>query len=65
MLYRIIIYICKVHKAQNININKMPVEFLYTDSEIIKLQRTLLFKTVLTKEDLQLLNEIHEYLTRK
>ena len=43
----------------------MPIEFLYTDSEIIKLQRTLLFKSLLTSQDLQLLEEINEYLTRK
>jgi hypothetical protein len=43
----------------------MPIEFLYTDSEIIKLQRTLLFKSLLTAQDLQLLEEINEYLTRK
>jgi len=43
----------------------MPVEFLYTDSEIIKLQRTLLFKSKLTDQDLQLLEEINEYLKRK
>lgn len=43
----------------------MPVEFLYTDSEIIKLQRRLLFKLVITAEELQLLEEINEYLKRK
>lgn len=43
----------------------MPIEFLYTDSEIIKLQRALLFKSLLTAQDLQLLKEINEYLTRK
>lgn len=39
----------------------MPVELLYTDTEIIAMQLRLLFKTVLDASDLYLLIEINNY----
>jgi hypothetical protein len=42
----------------------MPIELLYTDSEIVKLHRELLFKTVISKEELKLLTEIQNYMKR-
>ena len=45
--------------------NIIPIEFLYTDSELVKIERSLLFKTVLTAEDLMLLAEIKEYMNKK
>jgi hypothetical protein len=42
----------------------MPIELLYTDSEIVKIQKRLLLKTVLSKEELELLKEIQNYMKR-
>jgi hypothetical protein len=42
----------------------MPIELLYTDSEIVKIQRKLLFKSTLNKEELELLSEIKAYMKR-
>jgi len=39
----------------------MPIEFLYTDSELLKLRKRLLKKYVLTKEELSTLSEINAY----
>ena len=40
----------------------MPIQFLYTDKEIVNIQRSLLFKNTLTSEELTLLNEINNYM---
>lgn len=42
----------------------MPIELLYTDSEILKIRTNLLKKQVLTSDDLELLKEINEYCNR-
>jgi hypothetical protein len=42
----------------------MPIELLYTDSEIVKMHRNLLFKKVISKEELELLEEIQNYMKR-
>jgi hypothetical protein len=42
----------------------MPIELLYTDSEILKIRTNLLKKSVLTPEDLELLKEINDYCNR-
>lgn len=42
----------------------MPIELLYTDREIIKIQSQLLRKYILTQEELELLKEIQEYLNK-
>lgn len=39
----------------------MPIEFLYTTSEIITLNSALLQKEVLTADDLQILEQIQTY----
>ena len=39
----------------------MPIELLYTDSEILKIRTKLLKKSILTSEDLDLLKEINDY----
>jgi hypothetical protein len=41
----------------------MPVELLYTDTEIVAIQLRLLLKTVLNATDLVLLEEINNYLS--
>jgi len=51
-----------INTLQKIKI--MPIELLYTDSEIVKIQKTLLLKTVLSKEELELLKEIQNYMKR-
>ena len=43
----------------------MPIELLYTDSEIVKIQRNLLFKTSITNEELEMLAEIQFYMNKK
>jgi hypothetical protein len=43
----------------------MPIEFLYTDSEIIKIHKELLNKIVITVEELELLTEIQNYMKKK
>lgn len=43
----------------------MPIEFLYTDSEILKLRKSLLMKYVLDSKELELLTELNEYIWRK
>ena len=43
----------------------MTIELLYTDSELVKMQKRLLFKTVLTQEELETLTEIQNYMDRK
>jgi len=43
----------------------MPIEFLYTDSEILKLRKLLIKKYVLDAEELVLLSELTEYINRK
>jgi hypothetical protein len=43
----------------------MPIELLYTDSELVKMQKRLLFKTVLSKEELETLSEIQNYMNTK
>lgn len=43
----------------------MPIELLYTDKEIVKMHKKLLFKTVITKEELELLTEIQNYMQQK
>jgi hypothetical protein len=43
----------------------MPIELLYTDSELVKMQKRLLFKTVLTQDELNTLAEINNYMKRK
>jgi hypothetical protein len=43
----------------------MPIELLYTDSELVKMQKRLLFKTVLSKEELETLSEIQNYMNKK
>jgi hypothetical protein len=40
----------------------MPIQLLYTDSEILKIQSSLLRKLILELEDLSLLEEINNYL---
>ena len=42
----------------------MPIELLHTDSEILKIRTNLLKKTILTKEDLELIKEINDYCNR-
>jgi hypothetical protein len=43
----------------------MPIEQLYSDSEILKIQKSILFKMVISKEELQILKEINIYLKKK
>ena len=40
----------------------MPIQFLYTDKEIVNIQRSLLFKNTLKSEELTILNEINNYM---
>jgi hypothetical protein len=40
----------------------MPINLLYTDSEILKIRKFILKKIELTKEDLNLLSDINYYL---
>ena len=42
----------------------MPVELLYTDSEIVKIQKQLLRKTTLNSSELELLKEINAYMNK-
>ena len=39
----------------------MPIEFLYTDSEILKIRTQLLKKSILNSKELELIKEINEY----
>ena len=39
----------------------MPIEFLYTDSEILKIRTKLLKKMVLSTKEIETLKEINEY----
>tara|TARA_R110000772_G_scaffold9622_6_gene31539 strand:+ start:42 stop:173 length:132 start_codon:yes stop_codon:yes gene_type:complete len=43
----------------------MPIEFLYTTTELIKLRKSILFKTTISKKDLETLKEIDAYFNRK
>lgn len=43
----------------------MPIELLYTDSEILKIKKSILFKMVISKEELEILKEINIYLKKK
>ncbi len=42
----------------------MPIELMYTDSEIVKIQKQLLKKITLNSSDLQLLKEINDYMKK-
>tara|TARA_R110000772_G_scaffold9622_7_gene31571 strand:+ start:19726 stop:19857 length:132 start_codon:yes stop_codon:yes gene_type:complete len=43
----------------------MPIELLYTTKELIKLRKSILFKAIISKEDLKTLNEIQLYFNKK
>lgn len=43
----------------------MPIELLFTDKEIIKMQKDILLKSSQTNEELELLKEINAYMNRK
>lgn len=43
----------------------MPIELLFTDKEIIKMQKDILLKSSQTNEELELLKEINSYMNRK
>lgn len=42
----------------------MPIELLYTDKEIVKIQKDILFKKVISNEELEMLSEINAYMKR-
>ena len=42
----------------------MPIEFLYTTKELIKLHKSLLMKMTISKEELQTINEIQNYFNK-
>jgi len=42
----------------------MPIELLYTDSEILKIRTNLLKKSVLTSDELETIKEINDYCNR-
>ena len=42
----------------------MPIELLYTDSEILKIKLNLLKKDILDSEELKLLREINIYISK-
>lgn len=54
----------QIKKLNKMTTNELPIEFLYSDSEIIKLKREILLKDVITSEDLNVLREIDDYLNR-
>jgi len=42
----------------------MPIELLYTDKEIVKIQKDILMKKVISRKELEILKEINEYMKR-
>ena len=42
----------------------MPIELLYTDKEIVKIQKDILMKKVISSEELEVLKEINAYMKR-
>jgi len=42
----------------------MPIELLYTDKEIVKIQKDILMKKVISSEELEMLKEINDYMKR-
>jgi len=42
----------------------MPIELLYTDKEIVKIQKDILMKKVISRKELDILKEINEYMKR-
>ena len=43
----------------------MPIQFLYTDKEILKMRKDLLMKSSLTQNELSQLQEINNYVNAK
>jgi hypothetical protein len=42
----------------------MPIELLYTDKEIVKIQKDILMKKVISSEELKILKEINSYMKK-